>query len=133
MCPYVNYHQTYQHLFNRHYLKAITGHMAVISHTVRVGQKDHSSHNSYRQLCKRDTKRHILLCIYVLCLTCLKNCPVFIWWYMEPNMNYFMRSTSSYSTLLPNYPSIRTIGHSTQLTQKPSSTFKPKTAHILKK
>lgn len=69
MCPYENHHPTYQHLFNSHYLKAITGHLAVISHTVRVQQKDRSSHNSYGQLCKRDTKRHILLCIcmfYVL-------------------------------------------------------------------
>jgi len=84
----------------------------------------------YGQLYKKDTKRHILLstCMFYVSLVS-KNCPIFIWQYMEPNKKYFMSSTSSYSTLLPTYWSLRTTEHSTQLTQKPFSTFKPKITH----
>ena len=86
----------------------------------------------YGQLYKKDTKGIYYMYLDVLCLTCFKNCLIFIWQYMEPNTKCFMCSTSSYSTLLPTYLSLRTTGHSTQLTQKPFSTFKPKIV-LLKK
>jgi len=70
--------------------------------------------------------------LYILCLTCFKKCPTFVWQYMEPNTKYFMCTTSSYSTLLPTSTSLRTTGHSTQLIQKPFSTFKPKITHLNK-
>lgn len=78
---------------------------------------------------KRTKKAYITMYLYILCLTCFKNCPISIRQYMEPDTKCFMCSTSSYSTLLPTCPSLRTIGHATQLTQKPSSTFKSKIAN----